>query len=331
MLSASDFLALPYTRDLTEGGISYALHSLHHAYPRVDASPYDYLRRLVARAAVELAFRRYLSARHIPFDVRGATPFSEPDRYDVLLGGRRCELKPSLIMQRAQVTQIHTEPETLLHAQALVESDQHAAAGYSAHDLYLFAFVCGLVPVSLEELHKAVQTGAGCSLVHVLPEDWRRPRTWSPLGELVLKSESEEPLTIEIGGQDEGRTARSYRLELLPRTRLEYSTELFSLSYMHTHSLPAGRLGVYAPQRRETHVVNTPDWGNIGVYDLDLWLVGFLSRDEFSRRAGFVQAGSRMFPYDHTQVKNLAVPVSELRPLGELFERARTWSAQKSR
>ena len=49
-------------------------------------SPYDRLRRIVAGAAVELAFRRYLSEQNIPFDVKGALPFTEHQRYDVTLG-----------------------------------------------------------------------------------------------------------------------------------------------------------------------------------------------------------------------------------------------------
>src|SRR6266508_6746306 len=97
MISSSDFIHLPYTRDLTEGGIAYAVHSLPYTYNRVSGSPYDNLRRIVAEAAVELAFRRYLSEREIPFDVKGAPPFTDPERYDDSLAGRRCEIKSFLI------------------------------------------------------------------------------------------------------------------------------------------------------------------------------------------------------------------------------------------
>jgi hypothetical protein len=60
---------------------------------------------------------------------------------------------------------------------------------------------------------------------------------------------------------------------------------------------------------------------------MDIFLAGYITREEFSRRASFLPAGSRIFQYNHTQVKNLAVPVSELRPLAELFERVKTSSA----
>src|SRR5574339_1167501 len=88
MISSSDLIHLPYTRDLTEGGIAYAVRSLPYTYNRMGGSPYERLRRIVAGVAVELAFRRHLSEQNIPFDVKGATPFTDPDRYDVSLGGR---------------------------------------------------------------------------------------------------------------------------------------------------------------------------------------------------------------------------------------------------
>jgi hypothetical protein len=39
--------------------------------------------------------------------------------------------------------------------------------------------------------------------------------------------------------------------------------------------------------------------------------------------------GSRVFQYDQTRTKNLAVPVFELNPLGNLFERVREWGSKK--
>jgi hypothetical protein len=63
------------------------------------------------------------------------------------------------------------------------------------------------------------------------------------------------------------------------------------------------------------------------VYGTEVLLAGYMAREEFGRRASFIQAGSRVFQYDQTHVKNLAVPVSELKPLSELFERVKAWSS----
>lgn len=327
MISASHILHLPYTRDLTEGGIAYALRSLPYLYNRGNSSVHEALRRAVAGAAVQLAFRRYLSEQNIPFEVKGAVPFTEHARYDVSLDGRRCDIQSFLISHRDQILEIRSNPQVLLKAPALVASDQHAGDGHSPLDLYLFAFLAGLVTLSANELQKAIEAKQPHYLVHMLPDAWNRPMKWNPLGRLVLKSESEATQTLEIGGQDEGREMRSCIVELPPRTRIEIANGFFALSYVHIKSSPNARIGIYSPTRRETYLIGAQDWGNLWIDGMDVWLAGYITRDEFSRRASFLQAGSRVFQYSATHVKNLAVPVSELKPLSELFERVKTQNA----
>lgn len=327
MIAASDLLRLPYTRDLTEGGIAYVLHALLHAYGyhHVRGTSYDSLRRAVAGAAVELAFRRYLSQHSIPFKIKGAAPFTEPDRYDVTLGGRRCEIQTFLISQQDQVAQIQRDPQVLFRTPARVASDEHAAARHARHDLYLFAFLLGQIAASPRGLQAAVEPNRPYSLVYIMPDAWRRPSKWVPLGRLALKSDADKTQLIDLGGQDEGRAFRSCSLELPPRSRVEIETGLFSLAYMHARPGPAGRIGIHSPVRRETHVIGASDWGNIWVDGLDIILAGYLSHEEFSRRASFVPAGSQIAQYDSTHVKALAVPLSDLKPLPELFEHVRAW------
>jgi hypothetical protein len=283
---------------------------------------------MVAGTIVELAFRRYLSEQGIPFEVKGAAPFAEPDRYDVSLAGHRCDIKSFLISHRDQIQEIRRDPQILLRAPALVASDQHAGDGHAGRDLYVFAFLTGLVTTSRNDLTKVIETKQPHALIHVMPEAWRRPAGWHPLGRLVLKSEAEEAVTLEIGGQAEGRERRSCVLELPPRTRREVETDLFSLAYIHLHSRPNARIGIHSPLRRETHLIGALDWSNLWIYGMELLLAGYIARDEFSRRASFIQAGSRVFQYDQTHVKNLAVPVSDLKPLADLFGRVKAWSLQ---
>jgi hypothetical protein len=200
VITSSDFLHLPYTADLTEGGIAYALRSL----PNANLS-YDQIRRMVAGTAVELAFRRYLSQQDIPFEIKAATPFTEPDKYDVSLGGHRCDIKSFFITRRDQILQMRSDPSVLLNAPALVPSDHHAVDGYSDHDLYLFAFLSGLIAASQSDLKKVIETNQPQHIIHVMPEAWRKPFNWNPLGPLVLKSESDTEMLVEISGQDEAR------------------------------------------------------------------------------------------------------------------------------
>jgi hypothetical protein len=287
------------------------------------SSSYDALRHTVASAAVQLAFRRYLAEQNIPFEVKSAVPFTEHDRFDVSLGGRRCDIQSFLITQPDQISEIRRNPQVILKAPALIPSDQHAGEGHSPLDLYLFAFLAGLVATSASDLQKVLESKQPHYLVHVMPEAWNRPMKWNPLGTLVLKSESEAPQTIEIGGQDEGREMRSYRVELPPRTRLEIQNGFFSLAYVHVKSNPNARIGIRSATRKESYLIGLQDWGNIWVYGTAMLLAGYIKRDEFSRRARFIQTGSHVFQYHATHVKNLAVPVSELKPLSALFEKVK--------
>jgi len=327
MLSPSDLIHLPYTRDLTEGGIVYAVRSLPYTYNRMGGSSNDRLRRIVAGVAVELAFRRYLAEQNIPFDVKGATPFTDPDRYDVSLGGRRCDIKSFLITYREQIAEMKRNPQAVLSAPALVPSDQNAAEGHSDHDLYLFAFLSGLVAASQDDLKKAIASNQPYYLIHAMPESWARPSVWNPLGRLAVKSEARAPITIEIGGQDAGRELRTVTLEAPPGTRVVIPEEFYSLAYLRVHGLPEARIGIHSPARNETHLAGSLDWGNIWVYGMDILLAGWLTRGEFNRLAQPIREGARVFQYDRTRTKNLAVPVSDLKPLSELFERAKEWTS----
>jgi hypothetical protein len=326
MISSSDFIHLPYTRDLTEGGIAYAIRSLAYTYNRMGGSPYERLRRIVAGVAVELAFRRYLAEQHIPFDVLGATPFTDPDRYDVSLGGRRCDIKSFLITYREQISEMKRNPQIVLNAPALVPSDQNAAEGRSVYDIYLFAFLSGLIAASQEDLKKVIAANQPHYLIHAMPESWTRPAHWNSLGALVLKSESATTQIVEIGGQAEGREMRSLRVEAPPRTRVKLKEDFFSLAYLHLQTPPEARMGIHSPILQETHLINPMDWGNIWVYGMDILLAGYITREEFNRNASSIPPGSRVFQYDRTRTKNLAMAVSDLKPLSELFERIQQWN-----
>ena len=329
MIGIHDLINLPYTPDLTEGGIIYACRSLPHTYGRLGRSSFDRLRRRTAGVTVELAFRRYLSQENISFDVESAEPFTEPDRYNVLLGGRRCDLKSFLISHRAQITALRGDPGLLLEAPALVPLDQYSTDGDHATDLYLFAFLTGLIAASSNDIIKASSASLPTYLLHTMPPAWARPQTWIPLGPLTLKSDANEILTLEIGGQGGDREFLTCTLDLPPRTRIVANVDFYSLAYLHVKSRPAAQLGVFSPSRKETYLVNSGEWGNIWIYGMDIYLAGWISRSDFRQRASLIPEGSRVFQYDRTQTKNLAVPISELKPLAELFERVREWKSSK--
>jgi hypothetical protein len=179
-----------------------------------------------------------------------------------------------------------------------------------------------LVTASAEGLQKVIQNHQPYHLIHVMPDSWLRPKKWAPLGALILKSDSEESQRVEIGGQDAGREMRSLEVEIPPKTRIQIENRFFSIGYVHNQQMPDARIGIHSPVRKETHIIGGSDWGNIWVYGSDILLTGYLSREEFNSRASFLREGARVFQYDRTRTKNLAVSVCDLKPISELLERA---------
>lgn len=319
----TDFLRLPYTPDLTESGVALALRSLAYSYEREGRSPYGRLRRMVANVAVELAFRRHLTQENVPFDVKASTPFTDHERFDVVLKGHRCDLKSFLISHREQITGIRQNPAVLLDAPALVPSDSHAGDGHSYDDIYLFAFMNGLVAASQSDLQKAIAKKQPHYLVHVPPMTWRRPLHWKPLGKLTLKSESAEVLTVEINGQDEARKMKRRVVNIPPEVKTYVDDDPFySITSLHVHRVPEARVGIRCEAIKDALIIQPHEWGNIWVYGMDIFMVGYATYEEMSQRSTLLQAGSRTFQYERTHVKNLALAVSKLKPIKRLLNSA---------
>jgi hypothetical protein len=331
MITSADILHLPYTPDLTEGGISFACRALACTCDRLGDSPVGHLRGIVGEVAVELALRRYLSQSAVPYKVLGAAPFTHPDQYNVALGGHRCIVKSFLITRRNQITRLRRDPASLLQAPALLPLDQFAAEDYKPDDLYLFAFLLGVVAAAREDLDKAVASDQPVALIHILPEAWARPGNWISLERLALKSECGKPITVEIGGQDTGRNFITSMLELPPRQRIWVDKSYHSLAYLRAQRSPEARIGIHCPLHGEPYLIPAHAWGNLWVYGMDILFTGWLTHEEFRRKARVLNAGARTLQMDRTRIKNLLVPVSGLNPLGRLLDKVRRWEAEKPR
>jgi len=328
MITPEDFIHLPCTPDLTPAGIAYACRSLAYTYDRMGGTPANRLRRIVAGIMVELAFRRHLSHRDIPFDLLGATAFTDPDRYDVALGGRRCDIKSFLIHHKGRISLIRSHPERLLEAEALVPVDQLSADHLREEDLYIFSFLTALITPQTKDIERAVTAGQPIWMIHPLPNPWARPVHWRTLGRLRMKTELAETITVEIGGQDGDHKFRTGNVVLPPGRRVQLNDDWHTVSYLSLNCLPPGRVGIHSPVLAETYLVQPHEWANIWVYGMEIIFAGYITRGEFRRRARRIPMGSRVFQYPKTRTDNMAVPVSSLHPLSDLFVRAQNWAQQ---
>jgi hypothetical protein len=326
LISVPDFVRLPYTPDLTRAGISYACRSLAYTYNRMGGSPFDRLRRIVAGKGVELAFRRCLLEQNMPHDNLGATPFTDPDHYDIALGGRRCDLKSFMILKKEEIVHLRRDPGRLLTAYALVPADQLASDNLREVDLYLFAFVTALVTASPGEMERALKAGQPTFCLQTFPQEWMRPAVWASLGKLSAKTSASQGLLLETGGQTGGKEFETERLFLEPNQRASFQKDFYSLAYVYSPRVPAGQVGLYSPRLDQVLIIQPGDWGNIWVYGMEIVLAGYITVGEFRQKAAHLPAGSRAYPYPKTRTDNMALPLEELHPLQELFGRAKEWS-----
>lgn len=315
-------LRLPYDVSLTVAGIEYAKKSLHYTYNRMGLNPAARLRKIVAGVAVELAFRRWLEAQRVPYDLLGATPFTEPDRYDLRLAGRRCDVKSFVVGDRASISPLRRDPAWLLEAEALVPEDQFRGDTLEENDFYLFGFLAGLETRHRAELEKALLAEQPVYLLHTPAEPrWRGGGDWRSLGRLVLTADLNETLALEVGGQNAARTTQAERLTLAPRARTVTADEYYSLLYLHPARLPAGPVGVRSAVLGETVLVQPRHWENIWVYGLEIFLAGWLTKAEFRALGRKLPSGSPVRQYPRgTQTDNRAVSVRALRDVRELAE-----------
>ncbi|MFH1906378.1 MAG: hypothetical protein ABIL11_03190 [Chloroflexota bacterium] len=78
MLTPSDLIRLPYTPDLTEGGIAYACCSLAYTYDRMGGTAFDRLRRIVGGVAWSWPFAAILRSRIFPSTCWARRPSPTP-------------------------------------------------------------------------------------------------------------------------------------------------------------------------------------------------------------------------------------------------------------
>jgi len=321
MLTASSILRLPYSSALTLAGIEYAKKSLHYTYNRMGLRPAGRLRKIVAGVAVELAFQHWLQAQGVPYDRLGATAFTEKDKYDLSLGGRRCDLKSFLISDKAKITALRQNPSWLLEASALVPEDQFLSSTLAENDLYLFGFLAGLETRQQADLEKVYAARQPFYLLALADQPhWRGQDTWRSLGRIICKSNHPTPIEVELGGQDAKRAAISERVLLAPRARVVSRQEFFSLLYAHVAIPPTHTIGVRSAVLTETLLFEPPHWLNIWVYGLEIFIAGWLTKAEFRAKSQKLARGTPVKQYPRTQTINRAVLVRELRPIDELAE-----------
>ena len=325
-LSLKDVILLPYTPDLTQVGIAHALQALPTtaALPRPEV--YQTLRCAVMEQAAELGFRRQLVTSQVPHQLVTDSHFASSGKTCVRIGGRICDVTSSALVQKTKIRRLHRDPASLLSNLAILSREALATQPRNDTDLLIFCFVTALLAASLSASKQAALVGLPVSLVFPLPVNWSGRSNRPNLGKLVLKSESTQPVHLSLIGQAGDRSPLSEEVTLTPGLKVEGVNQYHSLTYLKLEQLPAGRLAIRSTGLRKTLLISPFQWGNIWVYGMQIYLAGWITREEFSRCASLHSVIHEAWQPVSPGSKYMALPVSELHPLEELFSKARQWA-----
>lgn len=325
MPTPDDILQLPCSDDLIQAGTAFVTRLLVHPGGRQIDSAFDPLRRRVVDKAVELAFRRLLMEEDIPHQSIESATFSQPDAFDVALGGRRCVLIGMSISHKEEINRVHNDLGALAEGRVYLRESQRFGV-YRDVDLYIFAFLTGLVTRSRQAMQKALNASQPVHLIFPMPGEWAIPTQWDSLGNLALKGDITTPVRITLSGQDRHQGYVQFMLEIPSRERIVVEQDFNTVNVLQASVLPDGPVGVSSPRLQETVLVSPYQWGNVWVYGLRIFLMGYISQGDFYRQAETLPAGSRVIGDSSLDEEVLSIPVGALKPMEDLFIRAENWA-----
>ncbi len=329
MLTPEDFLHLPYTPDLSQAGVNYACQLLGRSWEPEQQPYFDTLRSAAADAAVELAFRRCLSAEGVPHAALDAVHFTRPGRYAITLGRRRCIVFTSLFTKKSLISSLRRNPAMLLEAKAFAPTEESSSQAASDEDIFVFAFLNALLAPGSVETRRAQDASLPAFVMSPPAPAWARPAHWRAIGELVFKSGEDSPLRLEIGGQNPAGQRQTHTLTLPPGMGTRLEEPLHALDYLRVPYPVAGQLKVHNTTLNEVWNIEAAQWQNIWVYGLELTLAGWMLRSEFRRTSRRAHPGSAILEWQELTTEGFFVPVEKLHPLTDLFVRVRNWASKK--
>jgi hypothetical protein len=331
MLQEDDLIHLVFTPDLTEAGIAYASQAVAGKYPLLAELPehhpktaLDQIQQLVLDKAVELAFRRLLVEQQVAFETAAGSASGRFPHFNLLLNGWRCIFQSCWIDQPVTVGQVYSQPGSLLQSAALLPACQVIAWLPGEKDLYLFAFVMGR---ALKRVGESEQSPAEDKPVYLTinpPRAWSNPEPHSRLGRLELISEGGSTLDLTLRGSTSTQNTQSERLSLVPGERVLSQLSYHALLELHTRQLPTARIRITTPTQPHSLIITPLVWRNLWLEGCDIYLGGYISHPEYSRRSRRVEPGSRVFPGILIREKARILKVAELHPVRELLEQMRT-------
>jgi hypothetical protein len=315
---------IPYTPDLTRAGILYGCRSLALGLVRANNLHLELLRNLSAEIVAELSLRRYLTQEHISFKLLEAEPFSQPERSEIILGGRPCHVINTSITRRSHLRSIANNSEALLDAPACVPEAALTSEKWRYQDLLIFTFTLAAPNLATQVSNSSQADSGSDHLIYILPVAWQNVGLRGIISNLAIQNSSDELVTLELGGRAANRIYMTQAVHLLPRQSVTVVADFTSLSYLTTRQALNTVISVYNPQLNRTLRITPNRWSNLWVDGIGVILAGYFEVGEFRRFARRLRPSDRTLESYNSKSPSLSLMLKDLLPLPQLVAWLRT-------
>ncbi|MGE5222737.1 MAG: hypothetical protein ACM3PY_09875 [Omnitrophica WOR_2 bacterium] len=318
MLNPGDLVSLPHTTDLVRASMDSVWRTLPYRQLGSGNQQQVNLQQMIVDQMCEFSLRRYLSEKGIPHHIQQVNLFPGPDQYQIRLGGRNCFIRGALIMQGSRDERIKKQPDPLLTSCVYVPKSFFASEFIRENDPLIFLFILGYLAVTPREIQHALAARQPVALCHIFPDAWIHPKKWVSLCPVEIVNQTRHAATFEAGGQMEDLRFESERIALEPEAKAQFTLDFFSLAYLQTSFQVDKPVGVTRRGWRKNYWISPHQWHNLWIYGIDIRLAGFLTCDEFRRRAIPANATGKAHAGLSIPTNCLALPVLELHPFSQL-------------
>lgn len=330
MLAPADLISLPYAPEFTRAGLEHLCRQLPYWGANFNKLTHDRMRQAVAQSAAELAFNRLLTQKQVPFHMTQTARFAEPNRFDLNLGGRRCQIINTMIASRKRIRELRRDPGALLGTSVLCPSQELQTNAWDDQDLVVYSIITALTTSDRRDLERALAAGQPSFLINILPHSWREANHFiygKPTQPVSLKSEASKTILLELGGVSRESTYQCEHIPLPPLLRVEAHKEFANLAYAHIDQLPDGRIAIHHADLAQTLTIQPERWANLWLYGIEVIVIGYVTRGQCKRRSQTFQKDMRVTANTAPARKNRYLPIKQLRPIEDLFTRVKDWAA----
>jgi hypothetical protein len=315
-LGPDQLLHLPFERDLSFAGLTYLCQELHR-FPQINKA--KTLKALGGTIASELALRRWLEAQQVTYYLVNTTPFTEPNRTQIILGGRRVLVSTKLLHGSSSR---HRYPgDNLLkrrrwvHVPLTTQRIRRLEEG----DLCVFSTIHERTSGAIAQ--KVYYDGLfqPKAYLAIAPGFLRSPKPpWKPIRAIRLTLKSSQPLCLDLAAVGREHGLEFYILRLSPSATARLREATYSIQYLRSKTRPSGEISLQFHRARPNWNISPDSWLNLWLDAEEIVFLGWITLGDLRARAARTRAPDEQ-GQRRISTTVLSLPTHDLKPMKSLI------------